>query len=104
MKRPFLLLVLLALLLVACQGATPTTEAAPQTATVPASATPPATSTTVPGDASLASSDSPGCVVQSPFPTPGPTEQSLFPPVNDKDWTQGPESAMVTFTEYSDFQ
>jgi hypothetical protein len=45
-----------------------------------------------------------GCTVQSPFPTPGPTEQSLFPAASEADWTIGPDSAAITFIEYSDFQ
>lgn len=43
------------------------------------------------------------CTVVSTIPTPGPTEQSLFPPVGTGDWTQGPDTAQVTFIEYSDF-
>lgn len=45
-----------------------------------------------------------GCTVVSPRPTAGPTEQSLFPPISDKDWVIGPSSASVTLLEYSDFQ
>jgi len=45
-----------------------------------------------------------GCTVISPRPTPGPTQDSLFPPVSDADWTVGPQTAAVTFIEYSDFQ
>lgn len=45
-----------------------------------------------------------GCTVVSPRPTPGPTEQSLFPPISEKDWVEGPDSAYVTILEYSDFQ
>ena len=44
------------------------------------------------------------CTVVSQQPTPGPTEQSLFPPVSDTDWVQGPEDAKVTIIEYGDFQ
>ena len=44
------------------------------------------------------------CTVVSHQPTPGPTEQSLFPPVSDADWTYGPDDAAVTFIEYGDFQ
>ena len=44
------------------------------------------------------------CTVVSRQPTPGPTEQSLVPPVNDEDWTHGPAYARVTFIEYGDFQ
>lgn len=46
----------------------------------------------------------PGCTVNSPQPTPGPTEQSIFPPVGEDDWSQGPEDAAVTIISYSDFQ
>jgi hypothetical protein len=42
--------------------------------------------------------------VISPKNTPGPTEQSLFPPVTDKDWSTGPKDARITLIEYSDFQ
>ncbi len=105
MTRFALYFVLFSLALTACQGATPLpnqTETATLAATSPATATLPATST--PGGKAPTSSESPGCVVQSPFPTPGPTEQSLFPPVSASDWVKGPASATVTFTEYSDFQ
>jgi hypothetical protein len=44
------------------------------------------------------------CTVISRQPTPGPTEQSIIPPVSDSDWTQGPEDAKVTIIEYGDFQ
>jgi cyclophilin family peptidyl-prolyl cis-trans isomerase/protein-disulfide isomerase len=46
----------------------------------------------------------PGCNVISQQPAPGPTQQSIFPPVNEADWAKGPEDAYVTITEYSDFQ
>lgn len=46
----------------------------------------------------------PGCTVNSPNPTPGPTEQSIFPPVTEDDWSRGPEDAAVTIISYSDFQ
>jgi hypothetical protein len=45
-----------------------------------------------------------GCTVVSRQPTPGPTEQALIPPVGEKDWVKGPDGALVTFIEYSDFQ
>ncbi|OGO64073.1 MAG: hypothetical protein A2Z45_10250 [Chloroflexi bacterium RBG_19FT_COMBO_55_16] len=44
------------------------------------------------------------CTVASSQPTPDSTEQSLFPAVSDADWIQGPDTATVTFIEYSDFQ
>jgi protein-disulfide isomerase len=45
-----------------------------------------------------------GCTLVSQLPTPNPTEQSLFVPVSDKDWTRGQVTATVTIIEYSDFQ
>lgn len=45
-----------------------------------------------------------GCTVVSPIPTPGPTEQSLFPEHMDGDQVRGPEGARITIIEYSDFQ
>jgi len=99
-----LLLMSLAFLLTACQGATqiapdPTAgEIPPDTLLAPTwTSAPAATSTGGPaGEAA--------CTVISPQPTAGPTEQSLFPPVSDADWVRGPDSAAVTITEYSDFQ
>ncbi len=44
------------------------------------------------------------CTVVSREPTPGPTEQSLIPPVSETDWVHGPEDAIVTIIEYGDFQ
>ena len=44
------------------------------------------------------------CTVVSSQPTPDSTERSLFPAVSDVDWVQGPDTAAVTFIEYSDFQ
>jgi hypothetical protein len=48
--------------------------------------------------------DEVNCTVVSREPTPGPTEQSLIPPVNETDWVHGPEDAKVTIIEYGDFQ
>ena len=45
-----------------------------------------------------------GCTVVSRRPTPGPTQQSIFPPVGEDDWAKGPADAKVTIIEYSDFQ
>jgi hypothetical protein len=45
-----------------------------------------------------------GCTVISTKPTPGPTAESIFPPVSDTDWVKGPADAKVTIIEYSDFQ
>ena len=45
-----------------------------------------------------------GCTVITKAPTPGPTEESIFPPVGETDWFKGPATAKVTIIEYSDFQ
>jgi hypothetical protein len=57
---------------------------------------------TVPDESAL-SPDS-GCTVITRAPTPGPTEESIFPPVGETDWVKGPATAKVTIIEYSDFQ
>ena len=114
MYKTLLIILLLAVMaLTACQSSTPTPAQtagveevpviqAPTPTTLSKGTSTPAQPTQV--ESVPASEDSPGCVVSSPFPTPGPTEQSLFPPPGERDWMKGPESATVTFTEYSDFQ
>ncbi len=77
----------------------------PQKATPPATPPPATPSPSLPpASTSSAELASAGCTVQSPFPTPGPTEQSLFPPAGENDWVSGPDSAAMTLLEYSDFQ
>jgi hypothetical protein len=111
MRYAILLILVLALLLTACQSSTPSpaettvVEDAPTVQVPTPTVLSRGTSTpTQPVEVAPVSEDSPGCVARSPFPTPGPTEQSLFPPPGEKDWVKGPDSATVTFTEYSDFQ
>ncbi len=105
-KYTLILLIVIALGLTACQGQSQTsptavspTVAIPPTATQAADA--PTSTETV--DQSVVGAP-PGCTVISPPPTPGPTEQSAFPPVSEKDWMIGPEDAEITLIEYSDFQ
>ena len=86
-KRGFRVLVLMAVLLAACGGATQTT------APIQAGKAPDAAATR-----------QPGCTVVTRKPTAGPTEQSHLPPPGEKDWIKGPADAYVTITEYSDFQ
>jgi len=45
-----------------------------------------------------------GCTAKSPRPTPGPTEVSLFPPLNNQDYQRGAANAKVTLIVYCDFQ
>ena len=57
-----------------------------------------------PTDGQSANQAEANCTVVSREPTPGPTEQSLIPPVSETDWVHGPEDAKVTIIEYGDFQ
>jgi protein-disulfide isomerase len=114
-KRISLLLACLALILAACQStpqSTPPPGEAQETAgaSAPASTSPVNTAPSPPETqapaATVAESQAgpASCTVVSPQPTPGPTEQSLFPPPGEADWILGPDTAAVTITEYSDFQ
>jgi cyclophilin family peptidyl-prolyl cis-trans isomerase/protein-disulfide isomerase len=87
-NKTFMMIVVAGILLAACS---------PQAAAAPtASAATPQAVITESGPAT--------CSAVSVLPTPGPTEASMFPPPSEKDWIIGPDSAVVTFTEYSDFQ
>ena len=93
------------MLLGACQGNAPAlTDAAPSPTAQAYAATQPSGESSEPVTDPTAAGKSAGCTVVSPQPTPGPTEQSLFPPVSDQDWVQGPETASITIIEYGDFQ
>lgn len=90
MRQPYRLFSLfgvLALILTACQGSTP----APATATA---TEPPATAT--------------ASITAAPQATGQPVDCKLytspFAEVTAKDWATGPENALVTIIEYSDFQ
>jgi len=115
MRKTFLMLFLLiATLLAACQSSAPTESVAEPTQV--ANTQPPAI-TTEPTEAAAAQATPTleevavegslvrmTCTVESRDPTPGPTEASIFPPVSESDWVQGPDTAEVTIIEYSDFQ
>ena len=107
-KHFSILLIFLALFLASCQGYTPTPTQAVSTESggdAPTAApTKTLAATAVFDNTASGASSMVGCTVQSPFPTPGPTEQSLFPPVGETDWVNGPDGAAITFIEYSDFQ
>jgi hypothetical protein len=87
-KSPLVLALLAVLLAAACSPAAP----------VP-------TATIRPTQASTKPPAQANCTVSSSLmPTAGPTEASLFAPVNDNDWVEGAKNPSVTIIEYSDFQ
>lgn len=91
------IMMIAAVLLGSCASKTPAVPTA--TATQAASAPQATNSGLLPAQVDL-----PGCTVVSPFPTPGPTQESLYPSHKDTDWVKGPDNAKVTIIEYSDFQ
>lgn len=117
LKRVLILLLAGSWLLAACRGAatpeapagTPAGQLEPFATSESASSQSP-TQTSAPesatgSSATAASPTTPAdCTVVSRQPTPGPTQESLFPSVSEDDWVKGPESAAVTLIEYSDFQ
>jgi len=84
-----ILVILFVIPLAACQARLPITATPSSTAVIPMETSAVAV---------------PGCTVVSAEPTAGPTEQSLFPAVTDKDWVRGSEVAKITILEYADFQ
>ncbi len=105
-KRVLLFMLSVALALAACQEKTPAPSSPSPTATqtLASGASQAQPTSTVLAQAATTSTQVPGCTVISLQPTPGPTEQSLFPPHLDTDWVKGPDTASVTIIEYSDFQ
>jgi hypothetical protein len=110
LKRVWIFLLFIGLALAACSGnAQPTVQTTqePYQPAAPAATTAPKateTQASEPASASTTSAAPAGCTVVSAQPTPGPTEQSLFPPANDQDQIEGPDDAYVTILEYGDFQ
>ena len=102
MKKSFLLLLIL--LAVGLTGCLPQVQATPTfTATATTEAQPaPTVVLTVPTQSAFLPDS--GCTVITKKPTPGPTAESIFPPVSDTDHVKGPAYAKVTIIEYSDFQ
>jgi hypothetical protein len=119
--RIILCLIILGLFISACGGASTPTERPASTAE--ASDQTPASDASTSGSTAEVSDNLPpsgtstpavlgpgglqlttNCTVVSRKPTPGPTEESLFPPVSEDDWVLGAKNAEVTLLEYSDFQ
>ncbi len=102
MKKSFLLFLML--LVVSLTGCLPREQATPtSTSTAPTEARlAPTVVLTVPTQSAFL--PDPGCTVVTKKPTPGPTAESIYPPVTDTDHVKGPKDAKVTIIEYSDFQ
>ncbi len=98
-KAYFILLVLTTVVLAGCL---PQAQASPTVTATEKARPAPTVVLTVPAQSAL-QPDS-GCTVMTRKPTPGPTEESIFPSVISTDWVKGPSSARVTIIEYSDFQ
>ena len=109
MKIISLALLVLIVILSACSSGT--------TAAIEPTAAPTATNPPKPTDTAVAISPTStsealisqgepnsGCTVESPFPTPGPTQQTIFPAIGEQDLVYGPSDAYVTILEYGDFQ
>lgn len=100
MKKSILLFLML--LTVSLTGCLPKAQATP-TSTATAEVQPAPTGVlTVPTQSAFL--PDPGCTVITKKPTPGPTAESIYPPITDADHVKGPEDAKVTIIEYSDFQ
>lgn len=107
------LLLILVVFSTACQSATVSPTSQPATEDTPEQVSEDKTSTELPPLPEVSPTPTTGqtgeldeanCTVVSRQPTPGPTEQSIIPPVSDADWVHGPEDAKVTIIEYGDFQ
>jgi hypothetical protein len=110
LKKIITLSVLLLVILAACQStpASPTSppeeQADPGSITASTELPPLPVVSPTPANDQPASQAEVNCTVVSREPTPGPTEQSLTPPVSETDWVHGPDDAKVTIIEYGDFQ
>lgn len=94
---PVIGLALLALVLSGCAGS-------PSPVPTQSVSTPQTAATVAPLISPNTPTRPPGCTVQSSQPTSNPTVESLLPPATEKDWRKGPDDALVTILEYSDFQ
>jgi protein-disulfide isomerase len=97
-----LLLLFLMFMAVVVSGCLPQAQATPTSTATTAARPAPTVVLTVPTEAALLPDS--GCTVITKKPTPGPTAESIYPPVSETDHVKGPASAKVTIIEYSDFQ
>jgi hypothetical protein len=110
LKRSILLFILLAVLLAACGGATPSAQiseeatAAGESEAAPSEAIPGKIDTSAGVAGSASTTLMADCQVSPSRTQPDPTMQAIFGAPNEQDWIKGAETAFVTITEYSDFQ
>ncbi len=97
-----IVLLFLMLIAVVLSGCLPQTQASPTSTTTTVAHPAPTTVVTVPAQASILPDS--GCTVITQKPTPGPTAETIYPPITGADWIKGPDTAKVTILEYSDFQ
>jgi PBP1b-binding outer membrane lipoprotein LpoB len=100
-KNLFFFIILATLLL---SGCLPETQASPtSTATATAEASQiPKTDLSLPTEVAVPVSAD--CTVKTLRPTPGATVQTVYPPITEADWSEGPANARITIVEYGDFQ
>ncbi len=111
MRRLLFVILLSSLVLVACQSETPqpfkeasTTVSSRSSAEIPSASDEPISAPTLSANIETVGEPAPGCTVVSPRPTPGPTQESIFYPIDEDEWATGPETAQLTLIEYGDFQ
>jgi uncharacterized protein YceK len=97
-----LILLLVTLSAVMLSGCLPQTQTSPASTATTVVHPAPTTVLTVPAQAAILPDS--GCTVVTKKPTPGPTAETIYPPITSSDWIKGPDSAKVTIIEYSDFQ
>jgi hypothetical protein len=113
MLKRLMVLLVFALLLVACSGVQPVSDSdapAPEAQSKPTEADPIAvvslpteTAGPEPGDAVAPFGSQMECTLVSDQPD-APAELVAIFGVTENDWVEGPETAAVTIVEYSDFQ
>jgi cyclophilin family peptidyl-prolyl cis-trans isomerase/protein-disulfide isomerase len=97
-----LVLLFLMLIVIALSSCLPQTQVRPLSTATSISRLGPTALVTVPTQAALVPNSS--CTVVTLKPTPGPTPETIYPPVSTTDWVKGPDSAKITVVEYADFQ
>jgi len=103
-KRLLVIMMLIPLLLAACNGAqSAVDEGATQAVAAPPQVTPTEAEPTPTTAAPRAAGPEMECTLVSSLPE-APAELVEIFGVKENDWVQGPDTAAVTFVEYSDFQ